>query len=404
MTEQVFIYDNIRTPRGKARTTGGLHEMPPHQLLSALLEALPRRIDSFDAALVSDLLVGCVTPVGDQGYNVAQAALLAAAWPDSVAAAQVNRFCASGLESIHSAAARVAAGWDNLLVAGGVESMSRVPLGSDGGALLQDPDLMLRSASIPQGIAADLIATSHGFSRKEVDAYALLSQQRVEQAVKDERFERAIVPIMDESGLLLLDRDEHPRPSTTLEALSQLTPAFAKTGQTGFDDIALMRYPSIAAIEHVHTAGNSSGLVDGAALSLIGSAQAGKALGLRPRARLRSIAIASSDPTMMLLGLIPATERALERAGLKMSDIDLLEVNEAFAAVPLAFMAHFGLKEDRINVNGGAIALGHPVGATGSMLLGTLVDELERQDKTLGLVTLCAGGGQGIAAIVEREA
>ena len=397
----VFIYGALRSPRGRARQTGALYEVPPHRLVAQLLRALAARL-GFDPAEVADLLLGCVTPVADQGYNIAQAALLAADWPATVAGAQVNRFCASGLESVHAAAARVAAGYDELLVAGGVESMSRVPLGSDGGPLLTDPELLLSSGSIPQGVAADLIATDRGLARERLDAFALESQRRAAAAWEGGHFAESVVPITDDNGLVLLSRDEHPRPDTDAEKLAALAPAFAAVGATGFDDIALGRFPHLPRIEHRHTAGNSSGLVDGAALALLGSAGAGERLGLAPRARLRSVAVASSDATMMLLGMIPATERALARAGLSIGEVDLVEVNEAFAAVPLAFVDHFGVDAERVNVNGGAIALGHPVGATGAMLLGTLVDELERRGARTGLVTLCAGGGQGIAAVVER--
>lgn len=398
--QDVLIFDCVRTPRGKARVGGGLYEVAPHRLVAALLTSLSERL-SLDPSHVADLLLGCVTPIGDQGYNIAQASLMAAKWPDSVAGAQVNRFCASGLESIHSAAARIAAGWDELIVAGGVESMSRVPLGSDGGPLLDNPSLILDSASIPQGISADLIASLQAYSRDELDAFALQSQQRAELARKKELFKKSIVPIRDENGIVLLDVDEHPRPTSTMEALGGLSPAFAKTGELGFDALALRRYPSLSKIEHMHTAGNSSGLVDGASLVLLGNAAIGKKIGQKPRARIRAIGVASSDPTIMLTGMIPATDKVLAKAGLNISDIDLIEVNEAFAAVPLAFMQHFGLDGANVNVNGGAIALGHPVGATGAMLVGTLVDELESRKKTRGLVTLCAGGGQGIAAVIE---
>ncbi len=399
--EDVYIYDCVRTPRGRAKPSGALHEVVPHDLLASLLRALRKR-QQFDPAAVSDFIVGCVTPIGDQGYNIAQAALLAAGWPESVAATQVNRYCASGLESAHAAAARIAVGWDQLIVTGGVESMGRVPLGSDGGPLLQDPDLILSAAHVPQGVSADLIATHQGFSRAEVDEFALESQRRASVANAEGRFAKSLVEITDENDLLLLEADEHPRPTTTVEALGALPSAFAKTGQLGFDELALTRYPELPQVNHVHTAGNSSGLVDGAALTLLGNQAVGKQFGMKPRGKIRAITIASSDQTMMLLGMIPATERALTRANLTFSDLEIIEVNEAFAAVPLAFIKYFSADPNRVNVNGGAIALGHPVGATGSILLGTLLDELERQDKRIGLATLCAGGGQGIAAIVER--
>lgn len=397
--EEVYIYDCVRTARGRAG--GQLREVAPHELLATVLRALPERV-GLDPAAVADLLVGCVTPVGDQGGNVAQAALAAARWPASVAAVQVNRYCASGLESVHQAAARIAVGYDDLLVAGGVEGMSRVPLGTDGGPLVTDPELILASGTVPQGVAADLIASARGYSREQVDDYAVESQGRAAAAQAEGRFAPSIVPVDDGNGIVLLGADGHPRPDTEAAVLAQLRPAFAKAGALGFDALALSRYPEVGYVDHVHTAGNSSGLVDGAAAVVLGDAAAGERLGMRPRARVRAVAVASSEATMMLLGMIPATERALKRAGVAVGDLDLLEVNEAFAAVPLAFLEHFGADHARVNVNGGAIALGHPAGATGAVLLGTLVDELERRDLGLGLVTLCAGGGQGIAAVVER--
>lgn len=399
--EDVYIYDCARTPRGRRR--GQLHEVAPHELLATLLRALPERT-GLDPADVSDLLAGCVTPIRDQGYNIAEAALAAAHWPEVVAAAQVNRYCASGLETVHQAAARIAAGYDDLIVAGGVEGMSRVPLDSDGGALLTNPELILASGTLPQGVAADLIASKEGFTREQLDTYAVESQRRCAEAVARGHFERSLVPVDDGNGITLLERDGHPRPDTDAEALARLPAAFAKTGALGFDALAISRYPQVAHVDHVHTAGNSSGIVDGAAAVLVGNAAAGERFAAAPRARIRSVAVASSDATVKLLGMIPATERALARAGLGIDDLDLIEVNEAFAAVPLAFIRHFHADHARVNVNGGAIALGHPVGATGSILLGTLVDELERRDAALGLVTLCAGGGQGIAAVVERVA
>ena len=399
--EEVYVYDCARTPR--ARAGGELYEVAPHELLATLLRALPART-GLDPAEVSDLLVGCVTPVGDQGGNVAQAALAAAQWPHGVAAAQVNRYCASGLETVLQATARIAAGFDDLIVAGGVEGMSRVPLGSDGGPLLTDPELILASGTVPQGVAADLIASKYGLGRAEVDAYAAQSQHRCATAVDDERFAPSLVPVGDDNGLVLIAADSHPRPDTDVETLARLPSAFAKTGALGFDELALSRYPQVGHVEHVHTAGNSSGIVDGAAVCLLGSAGAGERLGLRARAVVRSVAVASSDPTMMLLGMIPATQRALSRAKLEIGEIDLVEVNEAFASIPLAFLRHFDLGDERVNVNGGAIALGHPVGATGAILLGTLLDELERRGARLGLVTLCAAGGQGVAAVIERVA
>ena len=399
--QDVFIYDCARTPRGRRR--GQLHEVAPHELLATLLRALPERT-GVDPADVTDLLAGCVTPIRDQGYNVAEAALAAAEWPDVVAAAQVNRYCASGLETVHQAAARIAAGYDDLIVAGGVEGMSRVPLDSDGGPLLTNPELILASGTLPQGVAADLIASKEGFTREALDAYAVESQRRCAEAMAAGHFDRSLVPVDDGIGITLLERDSHPRPDTDPEALARLPAAFAKTGALGFDELALSRYPQVAYVDHVHTAGNSSGVVDGAGVVLVGNAAAGERLEGKRRARVRAIAVASSDATVKLLGMIPAAERALARAGVDIADVDLIEVNEAFAAVPLVFLKHFSVDHARVNVNGGAIALGHPVGATGVILLGTLVDELERRDATLGLVALCAGGGQGIAAVVERVA
>jgi len=398
--QDVLIFDCVRTPRGKARIGGGLYEVAPHRMVAELLTSLTERL-ALDPMLVADLVLGCVTPIGDQGYNIAQASLMAAKWPDEVAGVQVNRFCASGLESIHTAAARIAVGWDDLIVAGGVESMSRVPLGSDGGPMLDNPALILDTASIPQGISADLIASLKAYSRQQLDAFALQSQERAEHAREKQLFKKSIVPIKDENGIVMLDTDEHPRPNSTMEKLAGLSPAFAKTGELGFDALSLRRYPILSKIEHLHTAGNSSGLVDGASLVVLGNAAIGKQLGQKARAKIRSIGVASSDSTIMLMGMIPATEKVLAKADLKISDMDLIEVNEAFAAVPIAFMRHFGLDGANVNVNGGAIALGHPVGATGAMLVGTLVDELEQRKKKLGLVTLCAGGGQGIAAVIE---
>ena len=397
--EEVYIYDCARTARGRVR--GELHEVAPHELLATVLRALPERT-GLDPGEVTDLLVGCVTPVGDQGGNVAQAALAAAAWPAAVAGVQVNRSGASGLEAVHGAAARIAAGYDELLVAGGVEGVSRVPLGADGGPLLTDPELLLASGTVPRGVAADLIASDLGFDRDAVDAYAVESQRRCAEAVAEGRFARSLVPVNDGNGIVLLARDSHPRPDTDAGALARLPAAFAKTGALGFDALALSRYPAVARVDHVHTAGNSAGPADGAAAVVLGSAALGERLGLAPRARLRAVAAASSDATMMLLGMLPATERALARAGVASGDVELFEVGEAFAAVPLAFLRHFGVDHARVNVNGGAIALGHPAGATGAILLGTLVDELERRGDGLGVATLCAGGGQGIAAVVER--
>ncbi len=420
---EVLIYDCIRTPRGRAKADGALREMRPYRLLGSLLGALGRRHPGLEVKQISDVLIGCVSAVGDQGYNIAQAAVQDAGWPETIAAATVNRFCASGLETVHQAAARIAAGYDEAIVAGGVEVMSRVPLGAGGGALLEDPELILGQGIIPQGVAADLMATLFGFDREALDAYALQSQRRAAAAQAAQAGQAAtaaataatataMIAIADANGILLLDRDEHLRPDTTLEALAALRPAFAsetlarggRMATAGFDALALSRYPQLSAVRHLHTAGTSSGLSDGAAVVLLGSAAFGEGQGLAARARVVAIGVASAEPTIMLTGMIPATEKVLRRAGLALTDMDVIEVNEAFAVVPLHFMRHFGLDAERVNVGGGAIALGHPVGATGAMLLGHLVDLLHEREGRYGLVTLCAAGGQGIACIVERVA
>ncbi len=396
-----FIYDAIRTPRGKGRKDGALHEVKPVDLLAGTLAALQRR-HGFDTARVDDVVMGCVTPVGEQGACIARTAALKAGWDFRAAGVQVNRFCASGLEAVNLAAQKVASGWEDLVVAGGVESMSRVPLGSDGGAWAQDPATSLATAFVPQGIGADLIATLEGFTRDDVDAYALASQQRAAAAQGEGRYDRSVVPVTDAIGLTILERDEFIKPRTTLEGLAALKPSFADLGALGFDAVAIGRYPQVERIEHVHTAGNSSGIVDGAAAVLIGSEAMARELKLDPRARIVATALSGADPTIMLTGPMPATRKALAKAGLAIGDIDLFEVNEAFAAVPMRFMKELGVPHDKVNVNGGAIALGHPLGATGAMLLGTLLDELERRKLRRGLVTLCVGGGMGIATIVER--
>lgn len=400
MSSDAYLYETIRTPRGKGRASGSLHGVPPVRLLSGLLCALEQRTH-LDTAQVDDLVIGCVTPMGEQGANIARTAALVAGWNQDLPGVQLNRFCASGLEAINQAAARVRSGWEQLIVAGGVESMSRVPIGSDGGALMEDPAVAAQIGFVPQGISADLIATLEGFTREDVDRYALASQRRAGVAQQERRF-RCIVPVADAAGRTLLDFDEHMRPQTTLDALAALTPAFERLGAAGFDAIAQARYPQAGPIRHMHTAGNSSGIVDGAALALIG---AGGALGLRPRARIVSTALVGTEPTIMLTGPAPASRRALEKAGMTIDDIDVIECNEAFAAVVLKFLREMGLEErgrEKVNVNGGAIALGHPLGATGAMLLATALDEMERSDKSTALVTLCAGGGMGIATIVER--
>ena len=396
-----YIFDAIRTPRGKGRASGALHDVKPVDLVAGLMRTLQAR-HALDTAQIDDVILGCVTPVGEQGADIARTAALYAGWDEDTPGMQLNRFCASGLEAVNLAAMKVRAGWEQLVVAGGVESMSRVPMGRDGGALMDDPVVSDAIGFVPQGISADLIATLEGFSRAELDAYALLSQQRAARAHAEGRF-RALVPVTDATGAVLLDHDEHMRPQTTLEALAALSPAFAELGAARFDAVARRRYPQVDAIHHVHTAGNSSGIVDGAALVLVGSAAAGEALGLRPRARILAAAVVGAEPTIMLTGPAPATRKALTLAGLAVTDLDVIECNEAFAAVVLKFMRDMGLESaDRVNVNGGAIALGHPLGATGAVLLATALDELERRDGETALVTLCAGGGMGIATVIER--
>lgn len=400
MTE-AYIYDALRTPRGKGKNNGALYEVKPIRLIAIVLEALRERYN-LDTSQIEDGILGCVTPVDDQGFNIAKAALLYAGWSDAVSGMQINRFCASGLEAVNLAAMKIKAGWADMIVAGGVESMSRVPLGSDGGPLLYDPEVISKVNYIPQGVSADLIATIEGFSREMVDEFALQSQVRASQAWINGFFAKSIVPLFDQNGLLILDKDEYFRPDTTLEKLTNLSPAFAKTGEQGFDEMALRRYPTIEKINHVHTAGNSSGIVDGASAVLLANKEKGEALGLKPRARIVSIANVGTEPVIMLTGPTPAAQKALLAAGMTAKDIDLWECNEAFAAVPLKFQRDLDIDPERLNVNGGAIAFGHPLGATGAMLLGTLLDELERRDLTTGLVTLCAGGGMGIATIIER--
>ncbi len=398
---EAYIFDALRTPRGKGKRGGALYEVKPIDLLATALKALQSR-NTLPTNEVDDVVIGCVTPINDQGYNIAKAALLHANWNHRVGGIQINRFCASGLEAINLAAMKIHSGLETLVVAGGTESMSRVPLGSDGGPLLSDPGLLNRINYVPQGISADLIATIEGFTRGQVDAYALQSQQRAHHAQEQGYFKNAITPIYDRNGLVMLSEDEYIRPETTLDGLATLKPAFAKIGEQGSDQMALHCYPMLESISHVHTAGNSSGIVDGAALVLVGSKEKGEALGLKPRARIVATGNVSVDPTIMLTGPAPASQLALKRAGMETKDIDLWECNEAFASVVLKFQRDMKLDDDRINVNGGSIALGHPLGATGAMLMGTLLDELERRDLQTGLVTLCAGGGMGVATIIER--
>ncbi len=400
MTE-AMIFDAIRTPRGRGKRDGSLHEVKPITLLSGILRELQARND-FDTAEVEDVVIGCVTPVGDQGGCIAKTASLAAGWDWRVAGVQLNRFCASGLEAVNLAAQKVKSGWEDLIVAGGVESMSRVPMGSDGGAWMLDPQTSFDTAFVPQGIGADLIATLDNFSREDVDAYALRSQQRAAAAQTAGRFDRSIVTVKDRVGDVILERDEFIKPRTTMEGLGSLRASFEQMGEMGFDAVAIRRYPMVERIRHVHTAGNSSGIVDGAAAVLVGSEEKGRALGLTPRARVVATALTGSDPTIMLTGPMPATRKVLGKAKMTIDQIDLFEINEAFAAVPLKYMLELGVPEEKVNVNGGSIAMGHPLGATGAMILGTLIDELERRKLRYGLVTLCVGGGMGIATIIER--
>ncbi len=398
---EAYIYDHVRTPRGKGKKDGSLHQAAPIWLLRTLFHALQQRL-SLDTALVDDVVLGCVTPVGEQGADIARTAVLDAEWAQTVAGVTQSRFCASGLESVNLAAAKVKSGWEDFVVAGGVESMSRWPMGSDGGAWVLDPRVNQKTGFTPQGVGADLIATLEGWGRADVDAFALQSHQRAAAARAEGRFLRSIVPVKDIAGLLMLAEDETIRPAATLEAMAKLDASFAAIGQMGFDATALRRYTTVERIQHVHHAGNSSGIVDGAALMLIGNEEAGRKAGLKPRARIRSAAVIGSEPTIMLTGPTPACHKALAKAGMKASDIDLFEINEAFAVVPMKTARDLGVGLDRVNVNGGAIAMGHPLGATGCIILGTLLDELERRNLSTGLATLCVGGGMGIATIIER--
>ena len=402
MTE-AFLYEALRTPRGKGKPNGALHGVKPISLVTGLIDELRHRYPTLDPARIDDIVLGVVTPIGDQGGDIPRAAALAAGLPDTVAGLQINRFCASGLEAVNLGAMKVRSGWEDLVLTGGVESMSRVPMGSDGGAIAMDPETAYGIGFVPQGISADLIATIEGFSRGDVDSYALESQHRAAKAWSNGYFARSVVGVRDRNGAVVLERDEHLRPDATLEGLGALKPSFAELGeQAGFDAVALQRYHWLERIEHVHHAGNSSGIVDGAALVLVGSEQVGQDLGLTPRARIVAGAITGEEPTIMLTGPAPATRKALAKAGMTMDQIDLVELNEAFAAVVLRFMREMEVPHDKLNVNGGAIAMGHPLGATGAMILGTLIDELERRDLRYGLATLCVGGGMGIATIIER--
>jgi acetyl-CoA C-acetyltransferase len=398
---QAYVFDAIRTPRGKGKKDGSLHEVKPVSLLAGVLTELQRRND-FDTAQVDDVVMGVVSPVGEQGSDIAKVAALKAGWDYTCAGMQINRFCASGLEAVNLAAQKVRSGWEDLVVAGGVESMSRVPLGADGGAWAQDPQTNLDTDFVPQGIGADLIATLYGFSRDDVDAFALESQKRASRAREGGYFAGSIVPVKDFLDQTILDQDEFIKPHTTREGLASLKPAFEQMGGMGFDQVAMQRYPQVAKIHHVHHAGNSSGIVDGAAAILIGSEAACKTHGFTPRARIVATALSGADPTIMLTGPMPAVRKALAKAGMTIDQIDLFEINEAFAAVALRFMQDLKIPHDKVNVNGGAIAMGHPLGATGAMILNTVIDELHRRNLRFGLASLCVGGGMGIATIVER--
>lgn len=402
MTQDAYIFEAIRTPRGKGKKNGSLHEVTPVNLLATLMKELQQRTE-LDTSQVDDIVLGCVTPIGEQGGDIARSAALYAGWHVDTPGVQVNRFCASGLEAVNTAAMKIRSGWEQLVVAGGVESMSRVPMGSDGGAWFLDPQVSLKTGFVPQGIGADLIATMEGFSREDVDKFAVRSQQKAAEARASGRFNRSLVPVRDQNGLIILEQDEYIRPETTVAGLGSLTPAFQMMGEMGYDAVALQKYPQVEKIHHVHTAGNSSGIVDGAALVLLGSQEKGAELGLKPRGRVCSAALVGTEPTIMLVGPAPASQKALHLAGMTIKDIDLVEINEAFASVVLRFMREMGLEgAENVNVNGGAIALGHPLGATGAMLLGTVLDELERHDLNTALITLCVGGGMGIATIIER--
>ena len=398
---EAFIYDAIRTPRGKGKKDGSLYEVKPINLLAGVLTELQRR-NGFDTAAIDDVVMGVVSPVGEQGAVIAKVAALKAGWDFRASGVQINRFCASGLDAVNLAAQKVRSGWEDLVVAGGVESMSRVPLGSDGGAWAQDPETNSATLFVPQGVGADLIATMEGFSRADVDAFALESQRRATTARQAGYFAHSLVPVTDSLGQTILAQDEFIKPHTTLEGLASLKPAFEQLGAMGFDSVALTRYPQVERINHVHHAGNSSGIVDGAAAVLVGSEAAGKTHDLTPRARIVAAALSGADPTIMLTGPMPAARKALAKAGMTIDQIDLFEVNEAFAAVVMRFMKEMKVPHEKVNVNGGAIAMGHPLGATGAMILGTLVDELHRRKLRYGMATLCVGGGMGIATIVER--
>lgn len=398
---EAYIYDAVRTPRGRGKSDGSLHDIQPVQLAQQVLEQLRDR-NQLDTSLVDDVIMGCVTPIGEQGADIARTAVLAAGYPQSVAGVQINRFCSSGLEAVNMAAAYIMSGQQELIIAGGIESMSRVAMGADGGAMMMNPQLIATHKFVPQGISADLIATKYGYSRQAVDQFAVISQQRAAIAHADGRFNHSMFEVKDEIGIEVLNYDEGMRPDTTVDGLAKLRPSFEMMGQMGLDQLALMKYPELNEINHVHHAGNSSQIVDGSAGILIGNKAIGEKLGLKPRAKISAFGVCGSEPTIMLTGPIPATQKVLKRNGMNIQDIDLFEINEAFAAIPMLFMDVLGVDHSKVNVNGGAIALGHPLGATGAIILMTLLDELERTGKGTGLASLCIGGGMGIATVIER--
>ena len=398
-----FIYDHVRTPRGRGKKNGALHEVPAVRLSAKTLEAVRDRNEIADTSVIDDIILGCVDPVGEAGSDIARAAVFEAGYDNKVPGMQINRFCASGLDAINMAASTINSGANDLVIAGGVESMSRVGIGASGGAWPMDPSVAVPAYFMPQGVSADLIASKYGFSRDDVDAYAVESQKRSEASWKDGRFKNSVVPIKDQNGLVILDHDEHMRPETNMQSLASLDASFVMMGEMGgFDAVGIAAHPELESVNHVHHAGNSSGIVDGAAAVLMGSEEGGKKLGVKPRAKIRAFANIGSDPALMLTGPVDVTEKLLARANMKLSDIDLFELNEAFASVVLRYMQHFDISHDKMNVCGGAIAMGHPLGATGAMILGTVLDELERRDQNTALVTLCIGAGMGTATIIER--
>lgn len=400
--KEAYIYDSVRTPRGRGKKNGSLHEVKPIDLLATLFKAISARNGNFDTTLVDDVVLGCVTPIGEQGGDIAKFAHIYAGWDQVVSGMQINRFCSSGLEAINLAAMKVRSGWEELVVAGGIESMSRNAMGSDGGAWYLDPMVNSTLGFIPQGVSADLIATVEGFSRTDVDNYALNSHKKAAHARKSGYFNKSVIPVKDQNGLLILDNDETIREDANIESLAKLPLSFEMMGEFGFDAVAQLKYTNVEKINHVHTPGNSSGIVDGAAITLIGSKEMGERLGLKPRARIVAAAVTSAEPTIMLTGPALSAEKALKIAGMSAKDIDIYEMNEAFASAVLKFQRSLNIDDSILNVNGGAIAMGHPLGATGSMLLGTVLDELERRNKATGLITLCVGGGMGVATIIER--